>query len=59
MYLYLKRFEPWLQNDVILSERVMFFCGAANQRGSQPPHSSGFLDHKQRRTTVGRTPLGE
>ena len=24
-----------------------------------PPHSRGFLDHTQRRTTVGRTPLDE
>ena len=36
-----------------------FFCGAATQRGSWPPHSWGFLDHTQRRTTVGRTPLDE
>jgi hypothetical protein len=34
-----------------------FSCGAATQRGSWPPHSWGFLDHTQRRTTVGRTPL--
>jgi hypothetical protein len=34
-----------------------FCCGAATQRGSWPPHSWGFLDHTQRRTTVGRTPL--
>jgi hypothetical protein len=37
-----------------------FFCRAANQRGSWPPHSWGFfLDHTQRRTTVGRTSLDE
>ena len=36
-----------------------FFCGAATQRGSWPPHSWGFLDHTQRRATVGRTPLDE
>jgi len=35
------------------------FCGAATQRGSWPPHSWNFLDHTQRRTTVGRTPLDE
>jgi len=34
-----------------------FCCGAATQRGSWPPHSWGFLDNTQRRTTVGRTPL--
>ena len=39
---------------------VFFFCyGAATQRGSWPPRSWGFLDHIQRRTTVGRTPLDE
>ena len=37
----------------------VFFCGAATQRGSWPPHSWGFLDHTQRRTTIGRTPLNE
>jgi len=37
----------------------LFFYGAATQRGSWPPHSWGFLDHIQRRTTVGRTLLGE
>ena len=38
---------------------VCVFCGAATQRGSWPPHSWGFLDHTQRRTTVGRTSLDE
>jgi len=37
----------------------LFFCGTATQHGSWPPHSWGFLDHTQRRTTVGRTPLDE
>ena len=43
------------------NDRFFFFflCGAATQRGSWPPHSGGFLDHTQRRTTVGRTPLNE
>ena len=27
--------------------------------GPGPPHSRGFLDHTQRRATVGRTPLDE
>jgi len=36
-----------------------FLCGAATQRWSWPPHSWGFLDHTQRCTTVGRTPLDE
>ena len=38
---------------------IIIFCGAATQRESWPPHSWGFLDHTQRRTTVGRTPLDE
>jgi hypothetical protein len=42
-----------------LHSYVVFFCGAATQRGSWPPHSWGFLDHTQRRTTVDRTPLDE
>jgi hypothetical protein len=37
----------------------IFFCGAATQRGSRLPHFLRFLDHSQRRTTVGRTPLDE
>ena len=35
------------------------FCGAATQSVSWPSHSWGFLDHTQRRTTVGRTALDE
>ena len=35
---------------------IFFFCGAATQCGSWPPHSWGFLDHT-RHTTVGKTPL--
>ena len=36
------------------NEIVQFFCGAATQRGSWPPHSWDFLDYTQRRTTVCR-----
>ena len=39
--------------------RFFFCCGAATQRGSWPSHSWGFLDHTQRRFTVGRIPLDE
>ena len=42
-----------------IKKLYFFYCGAATQRGSWPPHSWGFLDHTQRRTTVGRTPLDE
>jgi len=40
-------------------QNYFFFWGAVTQRESWPPHSWGFLDHTQRRTTVGRTPLDE
>ena len=33
--------------------------GATAPNGPGRPHSRGFLDHKQRRTTVGRTPQDE
>jgi len=33
-------FRSWSLNCMILSSS--FFCGAATQRGSWPPHSSGF-----------------
>ena len=47
-------------NDKLYIKCHFFFCcGAATQRGSWPPHSRDFLDHTQRRTTVGRTPLDE
>jgi len=39
--------------------KFFFCCGSATQRRSWPPHSWGFLDHTQRRTTVSRTPLHE
>jgi len=48
------KFSHW--NTILL---LFFLCGAATQRGSWPPHSWGFLDHTQRRTSVGRTPLDE
>ena len=37
---------------------VCFWCDSP-PCGPRPPHSRGFLDHIQRRTTVGRTPLDE
>ena len=38
---------------------IFFSCGAAAQLGLWPPQSLRFLDHTQRRITVGRTPLDE
>jgi len=37
----------------------IFCCGAATQRGVMASSFLMFLDHTQRRTTVGRTPLDE
>ena len=48
--------HDWI-NSQASSTAIFFFFGAATQRGSWPPHFWGFLDHTQRRTTVGRTPL--
>ena len=46
--------------DIAHCMKVFFFCcGTATQRESWPSHSWGFLDHTQRLTTVGRTPLDE
>jgi hypothetical protein len=43
-----------------LTSSIYFFCcGTATQCGSWPPHSWGFLDHRQRRTTFDRNPLDE
>jgi hypothetical protein len=43
----------------LCAETILLFCGAATQRRSWPPHLRGFLDHTQRRTIVGRTPLDD
>ena len=49
-----------LEDEQRTARNMFFFCcGAATQHGSWPPHSWGFLDHTQRRSTVGRTPLDE
>ena len=42
-----------------LMKREWFFFGATALSGPGAPHSRVFLDHTQRRTTVGRTPLDE
>ena len=39
--------------------KIIFFCGAATQRGVMASSFLRFLDHTQRRTTVSRTPLDE
>ena len=44
-------------NKVSLDILFFFSWGSVTQRGSWPPHSWGFLDHTQQRTTVGRTSL--
>jgi len=48
------------QKTIYHVQDLFFFSyGAATQHGSWPPHSWGFLDHTQRRTTVVRTHLDE
>jgi hypothetical protein len=37
----------------------IIYSGSAAQRGLWPPRFTWFLDHTQRRVTVGRTPLDE
>jgi len=55
-----KNFKKWLAiTHYSICNASFFFCGAATQRGSWLPHSWGFLNHTQRRTTFGRTPLDE
>ena len=44
---------------VSISKSFFFGGGSATQRWAWAPHSWGFLDHTQQRTTVGRTPLEE
>ena len=51
--------KPIISNVLYHLYIYIFSCGAATQRGSWPPHSWGILDHTQRCTTVGRTPLDE
>jgi hypothetical protein len=38
---------------------LFILSGCAAQRGLWPPRIMRFLDHTQRRATVGRTPLDE
>jgi hypothetical protein len=46
-------------SQIVCTNILFFFCDTATHSGSQPPHSWGFLDHTQRRTTIGRTSLDE
>jgi len=51
------------ENSALMKTTYLFVCwflfGAIAPIGPGPPHLRGFLDHTQRRTTVGRTPLDE
>jgi len=38
---------------------IILFHGAIAPSLQGPPHSRGFVDHRQRRTRFGRTPLDE
>jgi hypothetical protein len=39
--------------------KMFYFSGSTAQCGLWPPRITRFLDHTQRRATVGRTPLDE
>jgi hypothetical protein len=43
--------------DIIII--IIIISGSTVQRGLWPPRHMRFLDHTQRRTTVGRTPMDE
>ena len=54
--------KTWVISFFLQSDSTSFFFlifGATTPSGSGPPHSRSFLDHTQRRTTVGRTSLDE
>ena len=40
-------------------DSICLFLARQLPSGPGPPHSRGFLDHTQRRTTVSRIPLDE
>jgi len=46
-------------NGHVLDPSNNFFLGATAPGGPGLPHSRGFLDHTQRRNTVGKTPMDE
>jgi len=43
----------------LMDGRIYMYFVATTLSGPGPPHSRGFLEHTQRRTTFGRTPLDE
>jgi hypothetical protein len=44
---------------IIIIIIIIIVCGTAAQRGLMATAFTRFLDHKQRRATVGRTSLDE
>jgi hypothetical protein len=47
----------WQTKAIIII--IIYFSGSAAQGGLWPPRITRFLDHTQRLSTVGRTPLNE
>jgi len=47
------------RHDFQGGKKFFLSIGTTAPSGPGPPHSRGFLDHTQRRATVGRTPLDE
>jgi hypothetical protein len=42
-----------------INRKLLFVCGATAPQLARASSSTRFLDHTQRHTTLGRTPLGE
>ena len=56
---YKPKFTVWLINLPVSYFYFFFFVGAVAPRGARTSSFLKFLDHTQRRTTVGRAPLDE
>ena len=54
-----KSYDHSFQNQNIKAKVCLFVFGAKAPQGARTSSFTTFLDHTQRRTTVGRTPLGE
>jgi hypothetical protein len=56
----INRFSSYISMEKVhQSPNLLFFSGSAAQRGLWFPRFTRLLDHTQRRSTVGRTPLDE
>jgi hypothetical protein len=49
----------WGGSNISTNERILFYFGRKSPHWARASSFTRFLDHTQRRTTVGRTPLDE